>query len=80
MGKGSIRRPRSVDRQTYVDNWERIFGNVKASSEQETHPGSAGQIDKEPGPAAGEAGGSTAPARSGRTQDRDAGGSPPEVR
>jgi hypothetical protein len=30
-GKGSRPRPISVDQQTFNDNWDRIFGRVKAT-------------------------------------------------
>lgn len=31
-GKGSTSRPLSVTRETYEENWERIFGKKKKSS------------------------------------------------
>lgn len=34
-GKGSTPRPFSVDRKTFEDNWDRIFGNSKVSREIE---------------------------------------------
>ena len=34
MSKGSRQRPRSVDRKTFEDNWDRIFGK-KVNNEKE---------------------------------------------
>lgn len=34
-GKGSKPRPFSVDRKTFEDNWDKIFGNSKVRSEIE---------------------------------------------
>ena len=42
-GKGSDQRPRQVDKQTFEDNWDRIFGKRKAKKptknkdEKQTH-------------------------------------------
>lgn len=34
-GKGSARRPMAVDRDTYVDNWDRIFNKEKKEKIEE---------------------------------------------
>lgn len=34
-GKGSKPRPFSVDRKTFEDNWDRIFGNAQVRKEVE---------------------------------------------
>lgn len=32
-GKGSDQRPRQVDKKTFEDNWDRIFGKRKAKKD-----------------------------------------------
>ena len=32
-GKGSDQRPRQIDKQTFADNWDRIFGKRKTKKE-----------------------------------------------
>ena len=32
-GKGSDQRPRQVDKKTFEDNWDRIFGKKKTKKE-----------------------------------------------
>lgn len=34
-GKGDVPRPFSVDKKTYSDNWDRIFGKKKTKKETE---------------------------------------------
>ena len=33
-GKGSNRRPQSVDNETFQENWERVFGSTKPKPKQ----------------------------------------------
>jgi len=35
-GKGSAPRPRNVDKKTWEENWERIFGKKDADAEYES--------------------------------------------
>lgn len=37
-GKGSRPRPFSVDRKTFEDNWDRIFGKKKTTSKNKKLP------------------------------------------
>ncbi len=32
-GKGSDQRPRQIDKQTFEDNWDRIFGKRKTKKD-----------------------------------------------
>jgi hypothetical protein len=32
-GKGSDQRPRQIDKKTFEDNWDRIFGKKKTKKE-----------------------------------------------
>ena len=36
MGKGSSRRPREVDQQTFENNWENIFGRNNRNNKPES--------------------------------------------
>ena len=36
-GKGSSPRPKSVDSNTFADNWDRIFGKKKEIKEEPTY-------------------------------------------
>lgn len=33
-GKGSDQRPRQIDKKTFEDNWNRIFGKKKTKKDQ----------------------------------------------
>jgi hypothetical protein len=46
MSKGSRQRPRSVDRKTFEDNWDRIFSKKVNNEKEENSRSDANQNRK----------------------------------
>lgn len=44
-GKGSGRRPDSVDRETFEKNWDAIFGKKEETKVKESNPSDADKME-----------------------------------
>lgn len=50
MGKGSKPRPFSVDKKTFDDNWEKIFGKTNERRDGDSEGTSKGPEDEQASP------------------------------